>query len=115
MSVLDPKSWTRSRHNRSVSESQLETLGVVLAEWAEVHPRRDRPLMALLDDHELTPMEIAEALRDRQSPMHDAVARVFSAGMSGFVEGDEASFEQTLTVLRRETESFRRQSDLLRG
>lgn len=115
MSVLDPHDWTMEPYERTLSESQLQALGEVLAEWAEVHPRRNRPFMAFVDNQQLTPLDVAEALKNKQSPWHSPVARVFSIGLSGFAGGDDAAFEQTLEVFRRDTRSFRESRPRGRG
>jgi hypothetical protein len=107
MSVLNSSDWTSDQREVSLRPDQVAVLGQVLRDWAEVHPRRDRPFMYILDEFELTPRDFADAVNNPSSQWHQAVIHVFSASLSGFVGGGEVAFQQTLDIFRRDTESFR--------
>jgi hypothetical protein len=55
----------------------VETLGA----WASVHPRRNLPIVGLADGSELTPLDMANAVADPDSPRGQHLFRVFAAGL----------------------------------
>jgi hypothetical protein len=64
-----------------LSEDQRRHISDALHSWADVHPRRDLPIVALIDGSELTPLDMARAVDDPQSPRGQHVLRVFAAGL----------------------------------
>ena len=109
MSILDSADWNGQNSRIRLDPEQLDELASAYSEWAAAHPRSDRPYMAIVDGAELTPREMAEALRDRESPWHDAVVGIFEVGISGFNLGPAEALRQRIALLREETEKFRSQ------
>ncbi|MBV8528178.1 MAG: hypothetical protein JOZ75_07675 [Candidatus Dormibacteraeota bacterium] len=107
MSILDSQDWSGENERIHLNADQLEQLASAYHEWAAAHPRSNRPYMAIVGGTELTPLEMADALRDRDSPWHDAVVGIFEVGISGFAKGPDEALRQRIELLRRETEEFR--------
>jgi hypothetical protein len=61
-----------------LNEAEWNRIVEVLAIWGEVHPRRDLPLIQLLDGSELTPADIGRAVTDPESPHGQLLYRVFA-------------------------------------
>lgn len=107
MSIVDSNDWTRENKRIHLSAGQLDALASAYSEWAAAHPRSDRPYMAIVGGAQLTPLEMAEALRNRESPWHDAVVGIFEVGISGFASGPDEALRQRIALLHEEAEEFR--------
>lgn len=59
-----------------LDEGPRRQIAEALQAWAEVHPRRDLPVVALIDGSELTPIEMARAAEDPDSPRGQHLLRV---------------------------------------
>jgi hypothetical protein len=79
-----------------VDEEQRQQIAATLQAWAEVHPRRYQPIVALFDGSELTPMDMARAAAEPDSPRGQHLLRVFAAGLVPDDDEEPETLEQIL-------------------
>ncbi len=91
----------------SLNAAQRQQIAETLHAWAEVHPRRDLPIVALMDGSELTPLEMADAVGNPNSPRGQLLLRVFAAGLiPDNVERPE-TLEEILSDYQEDTRRWR--------
>lgn len=108
MSIWDPDHWSDvSAEDEHLDPGEIATLGKVLDEWVHRNPRADRPLLylaALANTHTdpfvdgLTPRELARAVNDGTSPLHDPVLRIFQTGLRGYSGGIHDAVGQVMAA-----------------
>jgi len=91
----------------SLDKTQRQQIAETLHEWAEVHPRRDLPVVALMDGSELTPLEMAAAVGDPDNPRGQYLLRVFAAGLIADQEESPETLEEILSDYREDTRRWR--------
>ena len=85
---------------------QLQIAETLLA-WAEVHPHPDLPVVALIDGSELTPMDMARAAAEPDSPRGQHLLRVFAAGLIADDVEEPETLEQILNDYWQDTNRWR--------
>jgi hypothetical protein len=90
-----------------LDEGQRRQIAEALHAWAEVHPRRDLPVVALIDGSELTPIEMARAAEEPESPRGQHLLRVFAAGLIADDVEEPETLEQILSDYWRDTYRWR--------
>jgi len=77
-----------------------------LRAWAASHPRAESPLIQLADGSELSPLDMARAVQEPDSPRGAFLYRVFAAGtIEDEVERPE-TLEEILADYRKDTETW---------
>lgn len=85
-----------SRQVKPLSVHQQQQVADTLRAWAEVHPCRHRPVIALVDGSELTPMDMAVAAAHPNSPRGQHLMRVFAAGLIPDDDEEPETLDQIL-------------------
>ncbi|PXX06372.1 hypothetical protein [Mycolicibacterium moriokaense] len=84
------------RRVKLLDERQQRQIAETLQAWAEVHPHRHQPVIALIDGSELTPVDMAVAAAHPDSPRGQHLLRVFAAGLIPDDDEKPETLEQIL-------------------
>jgi hypothetical protein len=90
-----------------LEEYQRQKISEALHAWAEVHPRRDLPIVALIDGSELTPMDMARAVDEPDSPRGQHLLRVFAAGLIADKLEPAETLDEILDDYRKDANRWR--------
>lgn len=93
------------RDVRPLDDEQQYRLADALSDWAELHPRPDLALIQVADGSELTPRDLAAAVREPASPRGRLVLRVYAVALYGD-DRREIDFEELLSVYRADAERW---------
>jgi hypothetical protein len=90
-----------------LDESQQRQIAEALQAWAEVHPRQDLPVVSLIDGSELTPIDMARAAAEPNSPRGQHLMRVFAAGLIDDDFEKPETLEEILSDFWHDTRQWR--------
>lgn len=82
----------------SLDEFSRAQIAKTLQWWAEVHPRRDQPVLERADGSQLTPRTIATAVRYPGSPIGEPIFEMFALGMADTRRDGPRDLDQVLQV-----------------
>jgi hypothetical protein len=94
------------RRVKPLDERQQRQVAETLQAWAEVHPRRHQPVIALMDGSELTPKDMAVAAAHPDSPRGKHLLRVFAAGLIHDDDEQPETLEQILDDYRQDAKRW---------
>jgi hypothetical protein len=89
-----------------LNSDQRNEIAETLRAWAASHPRAESPLIQLADGSELSPLDMARAVEEPDSPRGALLYRVFAAGtIEDEVERPE-TLDEILTDYRKDTATW---------
>lgn len=88
-----------------LDEEARARIAETLRAWAEVHPRRDLPLLELADGSQLTPRTMAAAAGEPRSRAGEYVLTMFELALADEVRGPH-ELDELLVVFARDTERW---------
>lgn len=89
-----------------LDEREQRQIAETLQAWAEVHPHRNLPVIALIDGSELTPLDMARAAAEPDSPRGRQLLRVFAAGLIADDDEKLESLDQILDDYWQDTKRW---------